>query len=185
MAMNQMAAVEKRRPGNPGYSEEEKEEIVEHVITQLATGRPVSRILREDPFMPSPPAFYSWLFRDPLLADKVERAREFGASALLDEVLEIADTDNADAYVEHDKDGNARAKIDGEAIQRSKLRVYAREKLAAMIAPRKYGAKVDITSGGNELKPSQVSQNKIDAIISVGVERALEARRLKKPEGED
>lgn len=180
--MNEVVAV---RRGNPGYSLEAKAEIIDYVLEQIAHGRALSRILKEDEGMPSITCFWRWIDEDKDLEQKVERAREIGASTILDEIVEIADTDNADAYVEYDKDGTARAKIDGEAIQRSKLRVYAREKYAQMIAPRRYGAKLDLSSGGEPLKPAQLTDNRVQAIVGLAVERKMKALQHKKPEGED
>jgi hypothetical protein len=122
------------RPITTSYSDEAKAGIVDHVVTQLCTGRSINRILKEDDFMPSSAAFYGWLFGDAELMEKVERAREFGAAALIDEIVDIADHEN---------------KTD---TNRAKLRVYAREKQAAMIAPRRYGPKLDLTSGRKALE---------------------------------
>lgn len=158
------------RPITTSYSDEARAEIIKYVLAQLSCGRSVSSILKDD-FMPSPPTWYGWLFSDDDLSDKVERAREFGATAILDEIVDIADESGADVYIDHRNDGTPVAKIDGEAIQRSKLRVYAREKYAQMIAPRRYGPKLDLTSGGKELPANSVTNNKIEALVGVAVDR--------------
>jgi hypothetical protein len=170
------------------YTDEAKAEILKHICSQLATGRPVSRILREDDGMPSSPTFYGWLFDDDELASKVERAREFGATALIDEVTAIADDATDDAEIVYDgkgEDRSPRARINGKAIRRAALQVDARMKLAAMIAPRRYGAKLDLTSGGEKLPANQVTQTKVDALIAVGVDKALKQRQLQLPPPEE
>ncbi len=137
------------------YSPEERERIVDHVCEQIAQKRPLYKVLAEDEGMPSSSTFVGWSIADDDVASKVARARERAATAYLDEIIEIADDDNADCYVETRDDGTKYAKIDGEAIQRSKVRIYAREKYAQMIAPRQYGAKLDLTSGGEKLPAPQ------------------------------
>jgi len=135
------------------YSSEEVENIIEYVCGQIAAGRALSRVLSEDKGMPTGDTFWKWVQKQSTLADRVTQAREAGVEALLSEVIEIADTANGDAYIDHDKAGKPIARIDGEAIQRSKLRVESRFKYAQMIAPRKYGDKLDVTSGGEPLPP--------------------------------
>lgn len=171
------------------YSPEAKAEIVKHVCAELAKGRPVNRTINEDDGMPDETTFYGWLFDDEELAQKVERAREFGATALIDEAKAIADdaTDDAEIVWEG-KDGKyARARINGKAIRRSALMVDTRLKLAAMIAPRRYGAKLDLTSGGDKLPAPAANQTKVDALIAIGVDRALKARQqmLEAPKEKD
>lgn len=176
--MNEVA----KRPGNPGYSAEAKREIVDHVISELVKGeRGVSRILREDEGMPSTYTWFMWL-DDEEIAKRVERARELASTTLIEEALEIADNDNADVYIVEDKDGVPRAKIDGEAIQRSKLRIYAREMLATKLAPKRFGSKVDVTSGNEPLKPGQLTDNRLQAIVGVVAERKAQEIKAR---GED
>lgn len=94
------------------------------------------------------------------LKGRVERAREQAAEAYVDEIVEIAD-----------------GRDDAPSIdpQIRKLRVYAREKAAAMIAPRRYGQKVDITSGGEKLPAPApmvaVQDNRIQTLIHIAAQR--------------
>lgn len=133
------------------YGPEEKQKIIDFVLAQTAAGIPISRTLRENEGMPVATTFWKWHFDDVDLQQKVARAREHGVEALLDEARDIVDNPNGDAYLDYDRHGKPVAKIDGEAIARSRLRAETRIKMAQMIQPRKYGAKVDITSGGDKL----------------------------------
>jgi vancomycin resistance protein YoaR len=164
-----------RRGGNPGYPPDKKQKIMDHVLTQLAHGRALTRILSDDEGMPSISAVFEWQREDPFIAQEIARARELGVEVLLDETLEIADETNADAYIERDKDGQPFAKIDGEAIQRSKLKIETRHKYAQMIAPRKYGAKIDVTSGGEKLAapPATVMIDaRMQSLVAIAQRRA-------------
>jgi len=67
-----------------------------------------------------------------------DRAREEQAETLADEIIAIADETHQD-YIE-DKDGNER--VNGEAIQRSRLKVDARKWVASKLKPRKYGERI-------------------------------------------
>lgn len=147
------------RPKSTSYSDEERAEIVAHVLVQVATGRFVSRVLREDRTtltgvkLPAHSTFWLWVFQDDTatdgdkLSDKLARAREFGIEALLDETVDIADETAFDTV----KDENGGERPNNEWISRSRLRIETRFKLAAMMKPKKYGSKLDVTSGGERL----------------------------------
>lgn len=128
----------------------DRESIIEHVLAELSSGRAVSRILREDEGMPAARTFWNWHYSDQTLMQKVAHAREAGVEALMDQTVDIADT--------HEKGVVRTIKPDGTIEEREedmlghrKLRIDARHKYAQMIAPRKYGAKLDITSGGERV----------------------------------
>lgn len=137
------------------YSEEERAEIVAHVLVQVATGRFVSRVFREDQTtttgvkMPAQSSFWLWVFQDETneISEKLVRAREHGVEALLDETIDIADETQFDTV----RDDNGNDRPNSEWITRSRLRVDTRIKLAQMLKPKKYGAKVDVTSGGEPI----------------------------------
>lgn len=158
------------------YSPEEKAKIVEHVVAEMSSGRALSRIMAEDEGMPSHATFWRWHFEDPDIQDRVARAREAGVEAIMQEVVEIADNANADTYIEQTERG-PRARIDGEAIARSKLRVETRFKYAQMVAPRKYGVKVDVTSGNEPLPAPQAAvmvDARMQSLIAIALQRTAE-----------
>jgi hypothetical protein len=83
------------------------------------------------------------------LSDHYARAREAGLERLAEEILEIADDSSHDTKV--DERGNERC--DNEWVQRSRLKVDARKWLLSKLLPKKYGDKVDVTSGGEPIAP--------------------------------
>lgn len=99
--------------------------------------------------MPERTTFWNWCISDDDLSNKVVRARENGVEAIMDETLEIADDKAQDTV----KDESGAERPNTEWISRSRLRVETRHKYAQMIAPRKYGAKLDLTSGGEPIRP--------------------------------
>jgi hypothetical protein len=88
-----------------------------------------------------------WLEKYPDFRAQYQASKAIQADELLDEVLEIADdTSQDEIFIEsEDKDGKGAKRVpNNEFIQRSKLRVETRLKIAALIAPKKYGAKTEV-----------------------------------------
>ena len=73
------------------------------------------------------------------------RAREMGHDFIAEEILAIADDGANDWMDKYDKYGElAGYQLNGEHVQRSKLRIDARLKLLAKWNPKKYGDKLDL-----------------------------------------
>lgn len=155
------------KDGRHAYSDEEKSEIIAHVLVNVACGRFVSRVFREDDLiangvkLPNPETFWRWVLEDDNLLDadpnkqglsnKLVQARERGIEALLDEVIDIADDGTNDWTTKTNHDGTEYDAVDRDHIQRSKLRIETRIKLAQMLKPKKYGPKLDVTSDGKQI----------------------------------
>ena len=157
------------------YSEDQRERIVDHVCAEITKKRFVSSILAEDEGMPSSPTFYGWLGENEEWSNKVARAREFGMEAHVEDMIAIADNATDDVYIEYDKNDNPVAKIDGSAIQRAKVQIYAREKAAQMLSPKRFGAKLDLTSGGKELPApvnnTLIQDNRVQSLLAIAADR--------------
>lgn len=141
------------------YTDEEKAEIAAHVLVNASCGRFVTRTFREDKTtengvkMPAESTFWRWVLEDATgeLEEKLTEARARGVEALLDQTLDIADDGRNDTYLKELDSGKEIEVTDVDVIQRSKLRVETRIKLAQMLKPKKYGPKLDLTSGGEKL----------------------------------
>jgi len=145
------------------YTDEEKDEIIAHVLVNVSCGRFVSRIFSEDETtesgvkLPDPKTFWKWIYLGDTslskdLDQKLAQARARGVEALLDECGEIADDAVNDFIEKHDdKTGNSWWEYQKEHVQRSKLRIETRIKMAQLLQPRKYGPKLDVTSKGERL----------------------------------
>lgn len=112
----------------------------------------MSRILAEDAGMASPSALIDWQEKSDEVARKVVRARELGIAAMLDDTLEIADKPQRGLVRIIKPDGTIEEREE-DMLGHRKLRVHTRQEYARMIAPRKYGPKLDVTSGGEKLAP--------------------------------
>lgn len=92
---------------------------------------------------------FRWIDENEEFRNDYMRAREAQADFLADEILEIAD-DSSQDLLGHDKNGNP---IENkEFTNRSRLKVDARKFIASKLKPKKYGDKLDVTSGGEPIK---------------------------------
>lgn len=121
------------RPTN--YSEALADMICEAIA---CTPRGLEHVCASDD-MPAASTVYKWLARYPEFVEKYLRAREAQSHLVMDQVLDIAD-DGTNDFVMTD-DGPV---LDRDHIQRSKLRVETRFRLAGKLNPKKYGDKAEI-----------------------------------------
>lgn len=161
------------------YSEAEREAIIENVLAQLSAGVALYRILRDDDAMPSEQGWWKWVWRDDELGEKVQRARELGIEARLAQCDAIADGDEIDE-IEGKTGGDLARAIAKSDPKRARLRVETRMKMAAMLKPKKYGAKIDVTTDGGALnKPAQDDAERAHALL-----RQVETRLHQTPASE-
>lgn len=137
------------------------EELAKAICERIATGESVLQICR-DTTMPAPRTVYLWLL-DVDKKDFVElytKAREIQAEVMHDELTDIADDGSNDWMEIETASGRMMTVPDHEYINRSRLRVDTRKWIIARMNPKKYGEKLDLTSGGKEIKqPRPVAIN--------------------------
>jgi hypothetical protein len=122
-------------------------ELIERILTRIAGGESLRAVLRGND-MPGRTTFFKWLNEDEALANQYARACAVRVEHYVEEIIEIAD-DKSEDWIEDEK-GNK--KPDASAVQRSRLQIDARKWLASKLAPKKYGDKVDVTSGGDKIQ---------------------------------
>lgn len=124
-------------------------EMIDDILERIATGQPLREICRMEG-MPSFGTFYRWLNADPKLQERFARAREVGEEAIASECLEIADDASNDWMERNDKEGNSEGwQLNGDHVQRSKLRVWTRLQLLAKWNPKKWGEHLNQNVSGN------------------------------------
>jgi hypothetical protein len=139
------------------------EDLFQKIIERIADGEPLRQICRDEG-MPSYRTFYNWIDEDDkllksedekvrntslMLASRFARARDDGHDAIAEETLKIADDGTNDWMEKQDKDGkNIGWQLNGEHVQRSKLRIETRLKLLAKWNPKKYGDKMEVSGPG-------------------------------------
>lgn len=105
-----------------------------------------------DGAMPGRTTVNRWLRENTEFRDQYARAREEQAEHLLDEILLIAD-DATNDFMTITK-GDVSYEVENkEWTSRSKLRVDTRKWAMSKLAPKKYGDRLDLTSGGEKLTP--------------------------------
>lgn len=123
--------------------------VVEDILARLSTGETLNAICRSDDKFPHPETWRDWCDDDETLALAYARARDLGEEAIAAECLAIADTPEEGQIVTSkvDKDGNPYDEVRVEdMLGHRKLRIETRLKLLAIWNPKKYGAKLDVTT---------------------------------------
>jgi hypothetical protein len=117
------------------------------ILTQIADGLSLSEICRKDG-MPARSKVHQFIVDDAEFRDKYARACEVRAETIFDEMFDIAD-DGTNDWVERSRaDGSSETVLNGEHVQRSRLRIEARKWALSKMNPKKYGEKLDVDHGG-------------------------------------
>lgn len=130
------------------------EEVANRICEQIAEGRSLRAILKEDPQMPASSTVFKALSQDKAFAEQYARAREAQADALFDEILDIADESSNDSYT----DENGVERTNQEVVARSRIRIDARKWMAGKLRPKVYGDKVATELTGPNGGPVQVEE---------------------------
>lgn len=137
------------------WTEEKKLKASKYIFDEIVKGSSVRSILhpkkRNKDELPSYVTFLEWLSSDEDLANQYARAMEWRAEGLLEDTIEIADDTSNDLVIEKEVDGIRIMKPDKDHILRTRLKIEARQFALRKMAPKKYGERLDVTSGGKEL----------------------------------
>ncbi|TXH10037.1 MAG: terminase small subunit protein [Spirochaetes bacterium] len=129
------------------------EEIAAEICAQIIEGKSLRTICLADD-MPDVRTVMRWVSSNPLFRQQYARAKEEQADALVEEILDISDDGTNDWMEARDKDGAAIGwRENGEAIQRSKLRVDTRKWVASKLKAKKYGDSASLRVGGEDGGP--------------------------------
>lgn len=121
--------------------------LFDDICERIADGESL-RDICADEHMPSKSALFKWLNEKPEIVDQYARAKEEQADAIFDEILNIADDARNDWMERNGEDEGWQ--VNGEHIQRSRLRIDARKWMAGKLRPKKYGDKVSHEHAGPE-----------------------------------
>lgn len=131
------------------YTEKEINKAFDYVIQQIESGCSVNSILKEQG-TPGSETFYKWIDEDKEKAKKYVRACEDRADLIFEDILHIADDSTNDTQTV-DMSGVEIEVVNKENVQRSRLRVDARKWMLSKMNPKKYGDKIDHTTGGERM----------------------------------
>lgn len=150
-------------------------EIGDEIVRRIAEGEPL-RVICRDEHMPHWTTVYDWIQENGEFALRIARARTLGADAIAEDILDIIDDGRNDWMEKFDRKGDSVGwELNGEHVQRSKLRAEMRLKLLAKWSPKKYGDRTAMELTGADGGPVQITDTeraaKIAAILAAAQER--------------
>jgi hypothetical protein len=166
-----MAGPKKKNPKKRGRPSDYSDKTASEICRRIAERESLRKICA-DSDMPDKTTVLRWLAAEENAEFRTQyaHAREMQADALFDEALEIADDGSNDWMERLDKDGEAAGwQLNGEHVQRSRLRVDTRKWAAGKLAPKKYGDKFQhVGEGGGPIRVrpdlSKLSDEELDAL---------------------
>lgn len=131
-----MSGKEKRPIGRPSKF---SQDLAEKICEQIAHGKSLRAVCAEDD-MPSTSTVCKWLFENQEFSEQYARARDRQADHYFEEIVEIADSVEADSA----------------AVAKARLQVDARKWTLSKLAPKKYGEKteLDVKSSDGSMTPT-------------------------------
>jgi hypothetical protein len=125
------------------------QELADAICSQLAEGISLRTVCRAEG-MPDKSTVFKWLREIPEFTDQYARAKEESADALVEDILDIADDGSNDWMELLDSEGEIKGwRENGEALQRSRLRVDTRKWIASKLKAKKYGDKQQVEHSGS------------------------------------
>ena len=135
-----------------GRPTEYTKELGDLICSKISEGNSVRSIVNNED-MPSSSTIYRWLLDEDKSEfwEQYEKARNIQAEQMFEELLDIADDGQNDYIERKNSDGTSYEVVNSENIQRSRLRVDTRKWYLSKVLPKKFGEKIDMTSGGKEI----------------------------------
>lgn len=130
--------------------------LSDQICAQIADGQSLRTICRAEG-MPDKSTVFRWLRIHTSFRDQYTRAREAAADAFVEEMLDIADEGSND-WMELNDGENVSYRVNGEAINRSRLRVDTRKWIASRLQPKKYGERQQVEHSGSLTLTQLISQ---------------------------
>jgi len=141
----------KKAPKKNGRPSKYTNKLADKICKMIAEGQSVRSICKKKDMI-SMQTFFRWLRENEKFREQYAHACEERSYRHAEEIIEIADDATNDYMEEHDESGNLTGyKLNGENIQRSRLRVDTRKWLMSKLNPKVYGDKLDMTTNGNDI----------------------------------
>jgi hypothetical protein len=129
-----------------GRPSEYTQEIADELCSYLSAGESLRTACSRES-MPCTTTFFRWLRKYPEFEKQYARAKEESTDAMAEEVLDIAD-DGTNDWMERSERRGGGYEVNGEHIQRSRVRIDTRKWLMAKMKPKKYGDKIEHEHSG-------------------------------------
>lgn len=121
------------------------QDLADRICAELAEGVSLRSVCKADD-MPSTQTVFRWLREHESFRDQYARAKEESADALGEEIQDIADDGTNDWMERFNEKGESIGwTLNGEHVQRSKLRIDARKWLMSKLKPKRYGDKLELS----------------------------------------
>lgn len=148
------------------WTPENIEEAFERMCKYIAEGNSLNSALRQDN-VPAKNTFFKWIDHTRHVEPSEElikecndrlnqytRARNDMADTLFDELIDLAEDRKDVQYV----DENGSVRVDSGAVAAKRLEFQAKQWSLSKMQPKKYGDKMDLTSGGEKISsaPSKI-----------------------------
>lgn len=140
---------EKKKVGRPTlYTQELADLICERVATSTLG---LERLCQQHDDLPSKFTINLWRYRHQEFSTQYAQAKLKQADLLAEEMLDIADDGTNDWMESFGDDGEQIGwKLNGEHVQRSRLRIDTRKFLASKLLPKQYGQHAEEEKGDNK-----------------------------------
>lgn len=161
-----MPAKKKAPPKKKGPASRYTEALGNKICRRLEGGESLRQVCRS-PGMPDERTVRRWAMQpDHPFAPQYARAREVGYLSLADELLEISDDGSNDWMRREGRDNGEAWALNGDHIQRSRLRVDSRKWLLSKMLPKVFGdPKQQLELSGIDGGPIEV-ENRSDLDIA-------------------
>jgi len=137
------------------YSDEEIESIFDSILERIENGESVRTVL-VDENMPSSRTFFKWLKDDEEKVKQYENSMAYRDDKLFDEIIDIAyNTEEGTTTKETERGVEITT---GDMLGHRRLKIDALKWYLSKRSPKKYGDKLDMTSGGEKLPQVTIFQ---------------------------
>jgi hypothetical protein len=148
-------------------------EIAATITTRIMAGESLRAICRDEA-MPARSTVHLWIATNPSFSDQYARACEIRAEELFDEMFDIADDAQNDWMARHGED-DAGWQINGDNIQRARLRIDTRKWALARMNSKRFGDKVTQEVVGKDggpiattsIDPKKLSKEQLAALATI------------------
>ena len=132
----------KQMPKKVGRPTKHTKLLANKICAELSQGYS-RRTVCKNPKYPCAATIFNWLSSNKEFLEQYTRAKQESADALTDEMLDIADDATNDWMERLDGDGQPIGyQLNGDHVQRSRLRIETRKWLASKLKPKKYGDRI-------------------------------------------
>jgi hypothetical protein len=184
MAKNKVVIKKARKPAKKtakkklpvGRPSKYSDALALRICELIATSRMgIHKLCEQHKDLPAVSTIFLWISAEQYFSERYARAKEIQADLLAGDIIEISDKELRTK--EQASGSNMNGSFDTETIKdnynRSRLQIDARKWLASKLAPKKYGDKVDVTTGGEKINSVVVtvvdneSAKAVDAIRKI------------------